>query len=194
MMDCNRCREHLIEFTEGLLSRTEEAQIRAHVEHCRSCQAQLARIRKTLSLIEHDPLPRLSPARKHALFPLVMQNVAQRTRSVRQKRRWSYAFGSALAMAMVLIFSLVAFRNQRQTDYYTVFFNPDRLIYSDDSAINEYLLHSLIEDDATVSDMDIAVNEAWIRNSELDALVDDLSDDEIDKLIEKLETFDLNGG
>ena len=193
-MDCSRCREQLIEFYEGLLSPVDEGEVRAHIAHCPSCQAQLSQIQKTLSLVAHDTLPHLSPARKQALFPLIMESISQRSRAIRKKRRWSYGLSTACAMAIALILATVGLRNQEQTDYYTVFVNPDRLIYSDDAVVNEYLLYSLIEDDATVSNMRTVVNDAWISNSGMDALVDDLSDDELDKLIEKLETFELNGG
>jgi hypothetical protein len=193
-MKCTQCRQLLVAFIEKLLPPNEELGVEEHIAKCPLCGKELLRLKNTLSVMEQDTLSRLSPAKRQALFPLIMERVAHRSARIRLRNRFAYSFASAFAIISLFIISLIAFRSQQQTDYFTLFFNPQHLIYSDDAEVNEYVLESLIDDGTVISEVHDAVDDAWIENSALTSLVDDLSEDEIGTLIEKLETLDLNGG
>lgn len=193
-MNCTQCKKWFIDFIEELLPPDEELQVKEHIEQCPLCRKEFLRLQNTLSIMDSDTMPELSAAKRHALFPLVMERVSQRTAYIHRRNKFAYSFGSAFAVIAILLVSIIGIRNQRQTDYYAVFFNPDHILYSDDSEVNDYLLESLIKDDTIISDVKDVADDEWISNSELTSLVEDLSDDEIGSLIEKLETLDFNGG
>lgn len=193
-MNCKECRQKLVDLVEGFLSPHEELHLKEHVDQCPSCRKELDRLRNTLSLIEEDAVPPLSAAKRQALFPLVMERVAERTARIRRRNAFAYSFGSVFVLAALLTVSIIGFRRQQHTDYYTIFFNPQQVLYSDDVDVNQYVLESLIGDTTVTTEIRNVADDAWINNSELTSLVEDLSDEEVGALIEKLETFDLNGG
>jgi hypothetical protein len=193
-MKCTQSRQLLVAFIEKLLPLNEELGVEEHIAKCPLCRKEVLRLKNTLSVMEKDTLPRLSPAKRQVLFPLIMERVAHRSARIRLRNRFAYGFGSAFALISFFIISLIAFRSQQQTDYFMLFFNPQHLVYSDDAEVNEYVLESLIDDGTVISEIHHAVDAAWIDNSALSSLVDDLSEDEVGTLIEKLETLDLNGG
>lgn len=193
-MDCNECRKRLIDYIESLLPADESSQVTGHIEQCTQCRNELLRLRHTLTIMEHDSIPLLGPAKRQALYPLVMERVAQKTYRIRRRNRLVYSFGSALAIICIFIVSIIGFRSQRQTDYYALFFDPQHVIYSDDPEINSYVLETLIGDDALLAEVHDVARDAWIDNSKLTSLVDELSEEEIGTLMKKLETIELNGG
>jgi hypothetical protein len=176
----------LIDLIEELLPPNDELKVKAHIEQCPLCKKELLRLKNTLSILETDAVPPLSPAKHQALFPLVMERVTQSTIRIRRRYKFAYGFGSAFLVIAIFIASIIGFRKQQQTDFYTVFFNPEHVIYSDDAAVNEYVLESLLDDGTVISEVRDVVDDTWINNSELTSLVDGLSEDEIGELIEKL--------
>ncbi len=193
-MNCTQCKKWLIDLIEEVLPPDEELQAKEHIEKCPLCRKEFLRLQNTLSIMESDSMPELSVAKRQALFPLVMERVTHRTAHIHRRNKFIYSFASAFAIIALFIVSIIGFRKQHQTDYYTIFFNPENIMYSDDAAVNEYVLESLIEDRTVISKIHDVADDEWITNSELTSLVEDLSDDEIGALIEKLETLDLNGG
>jgi hypothetical protein len=184
----------LIEFIEKVLPSDEQRAVQEHIEQCPSCRKQLLRYKNTISIMQTDTVPRLSPAKQQALFPLVMECVRERTLRIRRRNRFVYSFASAFMVLSIFIISIIALQDRHETDYYTLFFNPEHIIYSDDAELNEYVLESLIGDRTVISEVDDAADDAWINSSQLTSLVDDLSEDEVNVLIEKLENLKLNGG
>ena len=193
-MNCEKCSKYLIDYVEGNLSHSEETVINDHLNTCKACTAQLEKIKGTLLIMKMDSLPHLTKVKKQALFPLIMERAEERTISARRKRRWTYSLSSGFALILIVIISVIGIRNQQKPDYYAVFFSPDRLIYEEDTVVNSYLVQSLTEKDTIITDIKEAADEAWIMNTELAALVDVLTDEELNHLVEKLETIEFNGG
>ncbi len=193
-MNCEKWSKYLIDYAEGNLSHSEEMTINDHLNTCKACTEQLEKIKATLLIMKLDSIPHLSKVKKQALFPLIMERVQERTLSARRKRMWTYSLSSGFTIILILIISIIGIRNQQKPDYYRVFFNPDRFIYENDAAVNSYLVQSLTEKDTIITDIKEAADEAWIRNTELAALVDALTDEELNHLVERLEAIEFNGG
>jgi len=193
-MECKKCSKYLIDYADGNLSHSEEMAISDHLNTCKACAERLEKIKRTLLIMKMDSIPDLSKVKKQALFPLIMERVQERTISARRKRMWTYSLSSGFALILILIISIIGIRNQQKPDYYRVFFSPDRLIYEEDTVVNSYLVQSLTEKDTIITDIKEAADEAWITNSELAALVDVLTDEELNHLVERLEAIEFNGG
>lgn len=193
-MKCAQCKSQLVDFVESLLPPEDRLRVEEHIRRCPACRNELSRLQNTLAIMEGDVMPKLAPAKKQAIMPLVMERVTQITARRRRRNKYAYGFASALLLFALFTVAVIGFRNRSQTDYYELFFDPAHLIYSDDSAVNDYVLQSLLDDGTLIAEVREAADDAWIHNSALTSLVDELSEDEIGTLIEKLETFDLNGG
>lgn len=57
--------------------------------------------------------------------------------------------------------------------------------------MNSYLIETFIKDDTLITDIKNAVDEAWMDKSELAVLINELSEEEINKLVEKLKSIDF---
>ncbi|MCK4234759.1 zf-HC2 domain-containing protein [candidate division WOR-3 bacterium] len=193
-MNCRDFSNRLMDFIEGLLPHHEENKMREHMNHCEICKSKFLQIERTLEIFKEDSVPQLRNAKKIALFPLVMEQIKERTIRVRKKRKWAYSLSFGFTLILVFIVSIIGIRNQRKTDYYTLFLNPDQFVYEDDKDVNNYLLKSLIKNDTIVTDLKNAIDEEWVNNAEMTILINELSDDEVNKLVEELKNLDFKGG
>ena len=190
-MNCKEFSNHLMDYVEGLLPHSQEAVMNEHIKHCDVCRLRLEKVKKVLAILKEDKVPQLSEAKKNALFPIVMERIEQRSVTTRRKRKWAYGLSFGLALILVFIISIIGIQNRGKTDLYTLFFDHDRFIYENDTNVNSYLLETFIKDDALITDITNEVDEAWMDKSELAVLINELSEEEINKLVEKLKSIDF---
>ena len=190
-MKCEECLRNLLDFVEGLLPHSEVDKIKEHLRHCDACRLNLEKIEKTLKILNEDKVPKLSDSRTGALFPLVMERIEERTLRIRKKRKLVYGFSFGFTLLLILFISVIGIQNRMQKDIYTFSFNPDRFVYESDDDVNTYLLKSLIESDTIITDIRIKVDEELVNKTNLTSLIYELSDEEIDQLVEKLKKTDF---
>jgi len=191
-MNCKEFSNHLIDFVEGNLSSSEEIRMKEHIKKCDKCRLKLTKIKKTIALLKEDKVPPLGYAKKNALFPLVMERLEERTIIKRKKRKWAYGLSFGFSLILVFIISLMGIRNQRKTDFYAFSINPENFIYENDTLINNYICESLLENDTLILEIEDIINNEWMDSTRLTTLLNELSNDEMDKLEEKLKDVNFN--
>ena len=189
-MNCKIFSNRLMDFVEGLLPHSEEVEMKEHIKYCKACRLKFEKIEKTLMILKEDRVPQLSEAKKQALFPMVMERIEKRI-IIRRKRKWVYGLSFGFTLLLVFVISVIGIQNQKRADLYTIFFNPERFVYENDTLVNNYLLESIIEDDTLITIVKTAVNEEWVENSEMAVLINELSEDEINQLVEELRNIDF---
>lgn len=190
-MNCKEFSNRLMDYVEGLLPHSQEVGMNEHIKHCEVCRLRLEKIENTLTILKEDKVPQLSEAKKNILFPLVMERIEERSITRRRKRKLAYGLSFGFTLLLVFIISIISIQNRGRTDIYTLFFNPDRFIYESNSQVNSYLIETFIKDDTLITDIKNAVDEAWMDKSELAVLINELSEEEINKLVEKLKSIDF---
>jgi hypothetical protein len=193
-MKCTGFKEKLVDFIEELLPPSQMKEMEIHMEECPTCRRKWEEYTETFGLLSNTEVPQLSEAKKQALFPLVMERIEERILRRKRRMRWILSLSSAAVLIMISFVSIIHIQNQKKSDIYTIFFNPDNFAYEDDPYVNSYILTSLSEEDTTITDIRNAFSDEWAENTNLETIVDELSDEEIDELIEQLKQIEIKGG
>jgi hypothetical protein len=191
-MTCKECSNLLIEYLEGLLPKSKQTLIKKHLGECKQCRNELEKLETTFTIMKKDSIPPLSRAKKRALFPMVMERVEEKAK--KRRKLWRYGLSFASALVIIFLVSLVVINNKKESDIYTVFTNPESIIYKNDSIINNYLLESIVEIDTIINGIRTNLDDELVENTQLASLVEQLSEDEVNELVQKLSTIDFNGG
>ncbi len=191
-MNCNGFRHNCLFFLEGQLSRVIEKEMKEHLESCEACKSKYERMKKTFKLLRIDKVPLFGEPRKSALFPLVMEQVEERSKRTR-RRKYAFAWSFGFTMLLALISTIIGIKSQKPMDYqYAFMTNPNNLIYQEDSVVTNYIAESLIENDTLIKDVKTAIDNSIIQGSELSSLMMELSSEEISTLIEKLKNTNFD--
>lgn len=193
-MTCKDFSNRLIDYIEKLLPLSEMTEMEEHIKKCTECKKKWEEYKETLGLLSSASVPQLSDAKKQALFPLVMERIENRKIMRKRKLKWAYSISTVAVLIFISFVSVVHLQNQRKSDVFTIFFNPENFVYEDDPYVNSYIITSLSDEDTTITDIKNALSDEWAENTNLETIVDELSDEELDELIEKLKQTDIKGG
>jgi hypothetical protein len=90
-MTCQSCREHMAELADGRLDEKAAAPIRAHIEGCAACRAELETLSRTLSVLDSVP----SAAPSHRLRAAVMGHIETEKLTQRNRAGWASSIRAA---------------------------------------------------------------------------------------------------
>jgi hypothetical protein len=119
MMKCKRCRSFFPEALYGELSRQQEEQFYAHLEHCPACAAEFKKMQSTLKVMNRRERPKLNQAYWQGFWQRFEDSISESPETVpisdnlwqrfmtriSFNKRWLYQ--SAAAMAILLAGILV---------------------------------------------------------------------------------------
>jgi negative regulator of sigma E activity len=119
-MNCQSCSEKLAEFSDGRLGEKDAAEVRAHVEGCPECAAELGSVRSVLAALDALPSPRPSPRLRAAVMGHIeAEKLTQTSRhewasSIRaaaeapaRRRSWGPAILQALGVCALVVAAFV---------------------------------------------------------------------------------------
>ncbi|HTY63216.1 MAG TPA: zf-HC2 domain-containing protein [Acidobacteriota bacterium] len=145
-MDCRHCTDHLTAYADGELSPAESAQIRAHLEICVSCAAELSGFRAAAAFVEsHHRELELKPESWDAVYARIAhERPASRFRFFVPKRIDVLA---TVAIVAVLAFGYLWYqRDQRRglDDYISRYLKSREAGFSIES-VDFFLLNPFTE-------------------------------------------------
>ena len=199
-MNCREFREKIdLEFRSGALEILSE--LRRHMQDCDSCSAyfgQLSRLRESLNEQKFEILP-------GELDDITLEKIAQLKHRQPAKsavfetvftrfRRWIWA--PAAVVAVIIILAIMPRFIDRNAAIYPLDESSGGVGIVDDYAVIEsyddlaIVVVSLLEDDA---DFDWAAEELML-DMDYNDLIDDLTDDELRTLYDKIEIINGSAG
>ncbi len=106
-MNCEKTREYMIELIDGRLAGPAGDEVRAHLEACPACRAELGELRETLAALDRLPAPEPSPRLRERVLAAVERekrslHSAPTPAPLTRRRSWLFPATQALAACGLL--------------------------------------------------------------------------------------------
>ncbi len=101
-MECERCNENLSAYADGVLSRRDASQVKAHIDTCRRCREDLSEFRTLTALLRATADPEPRPAFWAETYTLLREQAVARPRRSLPLRAPGLGWGVALAALLIV--------------------------------------------------------------------------------------------
>ena len=191
-MNCKEFKKYSIEFIEGTLPHPLMKEMETHLHKCEKCRLRLENLQKTIKLLKKDTaIPPLSRAKQNSLFPIVMQRIEKQRMKIRKIRVWTYSLSTGIAVVIISLLSILSIQKTRNNTIITFSINPNHLVYTEDTLVNNYIAEALIKNDTLFTQIENIEINGLETTSDINTLIEGLSTKEIDKLTNELKNINF---
>lgn len=213
-MRCKELRFDLVDYAKGMLSDDDKKRIERHISECEKCREELEEIRNTAVVLDSYRVELPDEPYFINFLPKLNQKIDNRKREPFFKKATKYALSFSTMISVIIVTVILLQSGNRQFIPGSDGFNNGVISESvSDISINEesepkvinyenYVHEDLLSKIADESGIEKKATEALavaainssndiFSFSSSESYVEDLSDNEIDKVIEKLKTKNI---